>query len=182
MKKNIIALMALIIAVTLAGCGGGGSSKVEEHWGDKGVGLVDNIRTNYTSMKAAFTPSTVNSMITPAERKTHIADNFTNFIKDGVTFMGNPAFTRDKMKDRMANVLASYNIVEYSFDIGETAVISGTKYTSWVYCHLYATRKNDGVVRNSSQWMQFTWEKDADGKWYITSGFNNEYWFKGSSE
>lgn len=181
MKKFIIVLMALVVAIALTGCGGGGS-KVEEHWGDKGTNLDDDINTNYILMKKAFVPETVNPMTTDSQRKTHIATNFTDFIKDGAIFMGNPAFTKDKMNSRMASVLKSYNIVTYGCEIGETAKISDTKYTSWVYCQLYATRKTDGEVRNSAQWMQLTWEKAADNKWYITAGFNNEYWFKGSSE
>ena len=176
MKKLVIALMAFALVITLAGCGGGGGSS--EHWGDRGANLDDDISKNYQAMKKAFVPETVNKLTTNEQRSAFIKENFTDFIKPGATFMGKPAYTREKMNSRMTSVLNSYLMKEYSFEPGETGKVSDTKYTSWVYCHLYATRRSDNEPRNPSQWMQFTWEKAEDGKWYITSGFDSSYWFE----
>ena len=175
MKKLVIALMAFALVITLAGCGGGGGSS--EHWGDRGANLDDDISKNYQAMQEAFKPDTVNKMTTEAQRRAFLKENFTDFIKPGARFCNN-AYTREDMNSRMASVLGSYKFKEYSFEPGETGKVSDSKYTSWVRCHIYADRNDGKKTQNLSDWMQLTWEKGEDGKWYITGGFDNSYWFK----
>lgn len=181
MKKLVIALMAFALVISLAGCGGGGGSSSEEHWGDKGANLPAEIKdTTIPTMSKAFAPATVTKMhsLSSSERQQYIKENFTNFIKEGVYFMDNKNYTRDKMTTRMDSVVNSYNFNEYSMSAGETKKVNDSKYTSWVYCVLDASRISDKEKRSQTGWMQFTWEKGSDGKWYITSGFNNSKWFE----
>ena len=180
MKKLVIALMAFALVITLAGCGGGGGGGgggETPHWGDEGKNLPEAIKTNYNVMKDAFKPETVNALDSSSSRKTYVQNNFTKYVSPTATFMGNKTYNRNKMTSRLTSVLDSYKITNYEFKPGETAKVSDTKYTSWTYCVLNATRKSDGEARNLGHWMQFTWEKSGDD-WFITNGFDNTKWFE----
>lgn len=178
MKKFVIALMAFALVITLAGCGGGGGGGEAAHWGDEGKNLPEEIKSNYDVMKKAFTPSTVNALADKNARETYILNNFTRYVSPTATFMGNNSYNKNKMTSRLTSVLGSYKIDSYEFKPGETSKKSDTKYTSWVYCVLNATNKNDkNTKRNLGHWMLFTWEKSGD-EWYITDGFDNKKWFE----
>ena len=186
MKKFIIALMAFCLVFSLAVCGGGGGGGGGEtdHWGDKGEKLPDEIQTNYKAMNSAFVPKTVNGITDGNELKEHVENTFTKYVSPTATFMNNNTYNKEKMNTRLKDVLTYYNVVDYSFKPGETKKISDTKYTSWCYCVLNATRNKkpdgDGFKRNLTDWMQFTWEKSGNG-WYITKGFDSQFWFEGNN-
>ncbi len=179
MKKFIIVMMAFALVFTLAGCGGGGGGGGEAaHWGDEGKNLPEDIKVNYNVMKEAFNPETVNALANNNARKAYVEENFTTYVSPTATFMGNEKYTKAKMTSRLTSVLESYKIDSYEFKPGETSKKDDNKYTSWVYCVLNATNKNDkDRKRNLGHWMQFTWEKSGE-EWYITSGFDNTKWFE----
>jgi hypothetical protein len=154
------------------------------HWGDEGTKLPDEIQTNYKAMNSAFVPETINAITDRNDLESHVENTFTKFVSPTATFMDNNTYNKDKMTARLRDILTYYNVTEYSFKPGETKKISDTKYTSWCNCVLNATMNKqpngNGIQRNLTFWMQFTWEKSGND-WYITKGFDSQFWFEGNN-
>lgn len=182
MKKLVIALMAFALVISLAGCGGGGSSSSKDFvldYGDNGKGLEANfkdVKTAYENMSAELAKHDSSSDPKGTERAEaivkYISDDYKGNTKSGYTKI---LETKDKVADRLV-----YLISKKKFDglqmIPYQTVKGGYKAGEYVTENTKLYVKN--LVQDGKNWpnqeynfKNVKWVKESTG-WKIVSGLD----------